>query len=79
MATLWEVDDRSSVHLMKQFYKRLGDPGASKDKSAALMLAQQQLRSTKGYEHPYYWAPFVLIGKMSKALDARAQALEATL
>jgi CHAT domain-containing protein/Tfp pilus assembly protein PilF len=79
MATLWEVDDRSSVHLMKQFYKRLGDPGASKDKSAALMLAQQQLRSTKAYEHPYYWAPFVLIGKMSKALDARAQVLEATL
>ncbi len=79
MATLWEVDDRSSVQFMQQFYKRLGDPGASKDKSVALMLAQRQLRSTKGYEHPYYWAPFVLIGKMSKSRPAQAPAPEAIL
>ena len=79
MATLWEVNDRSSVQFMKQFYGRLKDPGANKDKSEALMLAQQQLRSTKGYEHPYYWAPFILVGKMSKSTEAQAQVLEATL
>ena len=62
MATLWQVDDRSSVQLMKQFYKRLQESGAENDKSAALAVAQQQLRSTNGYEHPYYWAPFVMIG-----------------
>ena len=36
MATLWQVDDRSSVQLMKQFYKRLHQSGAEIDKSAAL-------------------------------------------
>jgi CHAT domain-containing protein/Tfp pilus assembly protein PilF len=79
MATLWEVDDRSSVQLMQEFYERLGGPGATADKSAALMLAQQQLRSTKGYEHPYYWAPFVLVEKMSNASTSRTQVPEATL
>jgi CHAT domain-containing protein len=79
MATLWEVDDRSSVQLMQQFYERLNDPDANADKSAALMQAQQQLRSTKGYEHPYYWAPFVLVGKMSSASTTRANVPETTL
>ena len=79
MATLWKVDDRSSVQLMQEFYERLGGPGANADKSAALMLAQQQLRSTKGYEHPYYWAPFVLVEKMGNASTSRTQVPEATL
>ena len=79
MATLWEVDDRSSVQLMQQFYERLNDPDANAGKSAALMQAQQQLRSTDGYEHPYYWAPFVLVGKLNDALTTRATVPEATL
>ena len=79
MASLWEVDDRSSVQLMQQFYERLERSGADADRSAALMLAQQQLRSTKGYEHPYYWAPFVLVEKIGNAPETRAQVLEATL
>ncbi len=61
MATLWEVDDRSSVGFMQQFYHRLKDPGVNEDKAAALKDAQQRLRATAGYEHPYYWAPFVLV------------------
>lgn len=79
MATLWQVDDRSSVQLMQHFYERLEGPGAIADMSAALMLAQQQLRSTKGYEHPYYWAPFVLVGKMNNASKMRTQVPEAIL
>ena len=79
MATLWEVDDRSSVQLMQQFYTRLEGSGANADKSAALMLAQQQLRSTKGYEHPYYWAPFVLVEKLSNASKTRTQVQETAL
>ena len=79
IATLWEVDDRSSVQLMQQFYKRLDGPGANADKSAALTRAQKQLRSTKGYEHPYYWAPFVLVGKLGNAEESRKQVPEATL
>jgi CHAT domain-containing protein/Tfp pilus assembly protein PilF len=79
MATLWEVDDRSSVQLMQQFYERLEGPGANADKSAALTLAQKQVRSTEGYEHPYYWAPFVLVGKISHASASRTEVPEGTL
>ena len=79
MATLWAVDDRSSVQLMTQFYERLDNTSETGGKPAALMLAQQQLRATKGYEHPYYWAPFVLVGKIDKTPKPRAHALEAAL
>ena len=73
MATLWEVDDRSSVGFMQQFYHRLKDPGMNEDKAAALKAAQQQLRTTTGYEHPYYWAPFVLIETLDDLAPVQAQ------
>jgi CHAT domain-containing protein/tetratricopeptide (TPR) repeat protein len=65
MATLWEVDDRSSVQLMKRFYERLNAPGVVRNKADALALAQRELRATGGNEHPYYWAPFMLVGTAS--------------
>ena len=65
MATLWEVDDESSVHLMTSFYQGLEDSGRSKPQS--LSIAQQRLRANKNYEHPYYWAPFVLVGQLAEA------------
>jgi CHAT domain-containing protein/Tfp pilus assembly protein PilF len=77
--TLWRVDDRSSVQLMNQFYKRLHQSGAEKDKSAALAVAQQQLRSTNGYEHPYYWAPFALIGNTGQTSVEQIRVSEVTL
>jgi CHAT domain-containing protein len=61
LATLWEVDDRSTGLLMEAFYKRLGH-GSDETKSAALAYAQQQIRSNPKYRHPYYWAAFVLVG-----------------
>jgi CHAT domain-containing protein len=79
MATLWAVDDRSSVQLMTQFYELLDNNSEAGGKPAALMLAQQQLRATKGYEHPYYWAPFVLVGKINKTPISQAHVLEAAL
>jgi CHAT domain-containing protein len=44
---------------MKEFYMQLK---AGKDKAFALQLAQIKVMNTKGWEHPYYWAPFVLVG-----------------
>lgn len=79
MATLWEVDDRSSVELMTQFYKILDESGATAEKSAALARAQKHLRATEGYEHPYFWAPFVLVEKMHRTTRARKDTLEARL
>ncbi len=62
LATLWEVDDRSTVGLMKSFYRNLDAAGAGRDKAAALARAQKTLRASNKYQHPYYWAPFVLVG-----------------
>lgn len=71
LATLWEVDDRSTVDLMERFYGRLEDPGASSDKAVALAEAQRSLRASEAFRHPYYWAPFVLVGSVSEPAAAR--------
>ena len=60
LLTLWNVHDRSTAEFMTSFYRRLQD---STDKAAALQGAMQDLR--QNYPHPYYWAPFTLIGKVS--------------
>jgi CHAT domain-containing protein/Tfp pilus assembly protein PilF len=68
VASLWEVDDRSTAELMKAFYRHLPQRG----KAGALAQAQrdflkaspppQSKPGTPQYRHPYYWAGFVLIG-----------------
>jgi CHAT domain-containing protein/Tfp pilus assembly protein PilF len=62
MATLWEVDDQSTAELMQQFYSQLRQSPEAAGKAAALTAAQRAFRSSKNYNHPYYWAPFVLMG-----------------
>jgi len=58
MLTLWDVQDQSSAQLMKFFYSNLA---AGWSKGQALRHAMRQLKSE--YPHPYYWAPFILVGK----------------
>jgi CHAT domain-containing protein len=60
LATIWSVSDPSSARLIAEFYRGLGDPKASK--AAALQGAQRALLQDPRYRHPYYWAPFLLIG-----------------
>jgi CHAT domain-containing protein len=59
LASLWAVDDRATAKLMQNFYGSLTQPdGVSK--AEALRVAQRATRQQ--YPHPYYWAPFVLVG-----------------
>jgi CHAT domain-containing protein len=58
LLTMWEVHDQSTAQFMRMFYKGLLE-GA--DKAKALQSAAIQLREQ--FPHPYYWAPFVLIGE----------------
>jgi CHAT domain-containing protein len=58
MVSLWAVHDRSTSELMRSFYAHLA-AGASKRR--ALQLAQLEGLERSG--HPYYWAPFILMGK----------------
>ncbi len=57
LLSLWDVNDRSTSLFMNSFYEAwLG--GASK--SQALRTAIRKLREKDS--HPYFWAPFVLVG-----------------
>ncbi len=56
LATLWPVQDVATATLMAQFYRELATHG----KSEALRRAQISL--SENFKHPYYWAPFVLVG-----------------
>ena len=71
LATLWQVNDRSTVDLMTGFYSRLEDPGNQRDKAVALAEAQRKMRASKEFRHPYFWAPFVLVGPLHESEGAR--------
>lgn len=59
LASLWEVNDRSTLRFMRAFYRHQ----TSADKVLALAQAQREFRARMGrYSHPYFWAPFVLVG-----------------
>jgi CHAT domain-containing protein/predicted negative regulator of RcsB-dependent stress response len=60
LATLWSVQDQSTADLMTRFYVAFNQPDNSK--AEALRQAQLSLLRSSQYQHPYYWAPFVLVG-----------------
>lgn len=67
LATLWSVNDESTFDLISEFYNKLSNSGMSKAK--ALRQAQIRLINAKKipgvnkqYDHPAYWAPFILSG-----------------
>lgn len=61
LASLWFVNDESTSQLIVEFYRNLlNQPQWSRAK--ALQQAQQKLAATLAYQHPAYWAPFLLIG-----------------
>ena len=60
IASLWQVADESTAVLMSTFYKKLRYSTGSV--SEALRAAQRELRASANYGHPFYWAPYVLIG-----------------
>jgi CHAT domain-containing protein len=60
IATLWAVKDESTAKFMVEFYKQLSTPGISK--AEALRKTQLTFLEDRDFSHPFYWAPFVLIG-----------------
>ena len=61
VATLWEVDDRTTALIMKHFYEGMLVRGQRP--AAALRSAQAEVARTKGWDPPYYWAAFTLQGE----------------
>jgi CHAT domain-containing protein/tetratricopeptide (TPR) repeat protein len=75
IATLWNVNDASTAHLMTKFYEvlsqmegngekeQMANPGRNK----AEALRQAQLALLRGdydeeFRNPHFWSPFVLVG-----------------
>jgi CHAT domain-containing protein len=70
MATLWQVDDRASVALMRRFYGRLRASIGEPDAANALAFAQRAMRRSPQLAHPYYWAAYVVVGQTGAGIEA---------
>lgn len=67
MGTLWTVDDQSTGFMMEHFYH------AYKDEKKPLLESMREAQIAvlnnpfnKDWSHPFYWAPFILIGSPGK-------------
>jgi CHAT domain-containing protein len=66
--TLWSVEDRSTAQIMESFYRQMA---ANRNKGESLRHAQLKFirkesdladQQPEYYAHPYFWAPFFLVG-----------------
>jgi len=60
LLSLWDVHDQSTAQLMQHFYR---DYIRTNDMAGALQRSMQALRRQN--PHPYFWAPFMLVGKLT--------------
>ena len=61
LLSLWDVHDRSTADLMQEFYRGYIESGSMAE---SLRGAIRKLREQN--PHPYFWAPFVLVGKVTE-------------
>jgi len=59
LMSLWSVEDESTNLLTEKYFNHLK---GGKDRLEALRLARLDLRQA-GYEHPFYWGAFILVGE----------------
>jgi len=60
----WQVDAESTRQLMLAFHRRLlrGATDHLTGKAVALQRAALTVMRTSAFSHPFYWAPFILVG-----------------
>jgi CHAT domain-containing protein len=64
----WKVESQSTTELMTAFHRARQEELRSKSSFAsakALRQAALQLMKTNRYAHPFYWAPFVVVGDVN--------------
>ena len=65
LATYWQVSaEQESDEFVRTFYER-ARTGTMGD---ALLAAQRDLIAQPAYSHPFYWAPYFLVGDSSKPM-----------
>jgi CHAT domain-containing protein len=60
LGTLWPVDDEATALVIERFYRGLTQSPGSK--ARALQHAQIEVLRKEEFAHPFYWAPFALVG-----------------
>jgi CHAT domain-containing protein len=67
MATYWQVSaEKEGQEFIRTFYSS----GRTRPIGAALQDAQRELMHQAAYSHPFYWAPYFVVGDSSKAMLA---------
>ncbi len=64
LCSLWKVDDKATMALMKRFYELWNpdDPATALSAAEALAASQAWIRTQSEWSHPKYWAAWVLWG-----------------
>jgi len=63
----WKVDSVSTTHLIRDFHANWRQTPSARHlpKAEALRKAAMKLLKNKHYQHPFYWASFIVIGDPS--------------
>ena len=59
LMSLWSVGQAASVSLVENLFKYLKE---GRHTAEALSLARKEIRD-EGYDHPFFWASFILVGE----------------
>ena len=65
VASHWTVEDESTSQLVGDFFQEMAESaksGQAVDYADALQTARRRVRNNPRWSHPFFWAPFVLIG-----------------
>ncbi len=60
VGSLWSINDDATMAFMKYFYAGLNQ---SLNKAQAMRAAQMMMIKDKKFKHPFFWSPFILIGR----------------
>ena len=63
IVSLWQVSDASTSELMIDFYQQHLNHSSNMIFADDLRKAKLKLIASENYSDPYFWAPFILIGK----------------
>ena len=59
--SLWSVSEVSTTKMAEKFLSYIKQ---GKNRLEALRQARKDIRA-EGIEHPFFWAPFILVGKVN--------------
>ena len=63
LSTLWQVDDAGTQAFMTRFYSRFLQGGDSRSAQGSARAVQREFIASARWRHPFYWAPFVMVGR----------------